>query len=92
MRRSEIFKFLVHSVEGKVAQQRMFVFLTQCGRLVEHHGPTRLHVALSVEVTTSVPKESDVLLALSIGGAFLKHADCVAFFECCGFFAPTELR
>lgn len=71
MRRSEVFKFLVHSVEGKVTEQRIVFFLTKRRRLVKHHRSAQLDITLVIEVTSTLTKKSEVALTISKGWSLL---------------------
>lgn len=67
LRFSEVFKFLVHSVEGEVAQERVPLFLTYSGmswRLVEHHTCISFHIPLRIEVASTTSKQPDVHIPL----------------------------
>ena len=77
---SEVFKFLVHSVESEIAQERVRFFLNNWRWIVKHQGRV-FHVSTHVKLAASHAKETNILRSLYVGWTCTLHSDCITYFE-----------
>ena len=77
---SEVFKFLVHSVESEIAQERVRFFLNNWRWIVKHQGRV-FHVSTHVKLAASHAKETHILRSLHVGWTCTLHSDCITYFE-----------
>ena len=77
---SEVFKFLVHSVESEIAQERVRFFLSNW-RWILKQQRWIFHVSTHVKLAASHAKETEILRSLHVGWTCTLHSDWIPYFK-----------